>query len=314
MGDGQTTSDGHPAYADQIHVSYSTLHDAATDLKGLAPDLGKFKVVDGKRGFNLPTESGTVERTAAEVGNGGFGESLATFYLAWGTPMSDAAGWVQRLQSFFETTADAFMNADAQSAAAINASATLSAVDGYAAQMTKYYQELDTFGEQNPYTDQFVSTGNFPDMPVPVANPYSISPGVSTTFNQGNLDENPPAHYDWPLYLPTTETTTVNSGGLTYSETTTFGPDKGWGPGGPTQDTTQVITHPDGTVETITDTVNLDGSATQKDVSVSSSSTTTTTATRADWTAQWVDTTPVTDQGNVVPTNPGPDLGAPMVN
>src|SRR5882724_5619908 len=129
MSDGQG-SDGKPPVASEIYVSYSTLHDSATDLKALAPDLGKFKVVDGRRGFNLPTESGTVEKIVAEVGNGGFGEALAEFYLAWGTPMSDAAGWVSRLQSFFETTADAFMNADAQSAASINASAALTAVDG----------------------------------------------------------------------------------------------------------------------------------------------------------------------------------------
>jgi len=109
---------------------------------------------------------------------------------------------------------------------------------------------------------------------------------LSTTFDQGPADPNAPKDYPVPLDLPTTETTTVNSGGMTYTETTTFGPDKGWVHDGPTQDTTQVVTHPDGTKDTITTTMNTDGSGTTV---AKQADGTTTTSTTTDWGKTWVE-------------------------
>jgi len=302
--------------AKQITIDYTLLTDAVKDLKALGPYIHRISSIGSTRGrgYALPTATGTVANGVREVGNGGFGRALANFYLQWETPMSDASSGISNLESTFQATADAFMDADAKQAATINEGAAMAAVIGYPAEMQAYYQALESFGEQNPYTGQFVSTGKMPDMPIPPGNPYSLASGVTTTYDNGTQDPHPPEpNYSWPQNLPTTETTTVVNDGLTYTETTTFGPDKGWGPDGPTQDTTQVIKHADGTTETVTMVANLDGSVSEKDVTVSGNTTTTTTAYRSGWDpSTWTDTTPVTPDGDSTTT--GPDLGAPMVN
>jgi len=105
----------------------------------------------------------------------------------------------------------------------------------------------------------------------------------------------------------TSETTTVNASGLTYSETTTFGPVLGKGPNGPIQDTTQVITNPDGSTDTVTTTVNASGAGTRTDTNSATGQTTTYTNAGGD--APWVDITPPSTSGsgdNSPPVYTGP--------
>jgi hypothetical protein len=132
-----------------------------------------------------------------------------------------------------------------------------------------------------------------PTPPTPPQDTYALtgSNGVTTTFTYGTDTNVPDADKTThtPNQIITSETTTVNVDGMTYKETTTFGPDKGWGPNGPTQDTTQVITNPDGSTDTIKTTTDTSGSGSMTDTS---SDGTTTTYTRSDWNSSWVDTTP----------------------
>ena len=303
--------------ATHITIDYGMLNDAVTDLKALSTDVGHLTPVGTHRGSNLPTANGYVYNDPLHVGHGDFGLALATFYMNWATPMGDAADWIKKLESIFQNTADAFMQADAEQAGAINEGAAISAVIAYPAMMDAYYKALDNYWTYDPYTQSTVGANGAPDPqpPIPPDNPYSLAPGVTTSYDNGVVDAHPQTpNYSWPQKLPTTETTTVNSGGMTYSETTTFGPDKGWGPDGPTQDTVQVVHNPDGSTDTFTTTLNLDGSGTMTDVNVSGTITTTTDYSRSTWHQEWADVTPVTDQGNSVNSDPGPDLGAPMVN
>jgi hypothetical protein len=300
-------------------IDYAVLTDAVTDLKGLGAEVSALSSVHRLNQSSLPSASGTVENNITTLGNGQFRTALASFYAAWAGPMNDASDWISKLETIFQGVADAFMHADAAEAAAINAGTAISAAQEYPYLMDNYLQELTNYYKYDPFTKSQLGQVKgvaLPKMPTAPDNPKSMAPGVSTTFDEGVVDANPrsPVYaYSWPRDLPTTETTTVHAGGLTYSETTTFGADKGWGPNGPTQDTNQVITNPDGSTDTVTVNVNLDGTATMQDVNVNGKTTTTWTYSRSGWTAPWVDTTPVTQDGNSVTSGSGPDV-APFVN
>jgi hypothetical protein len=291
-------------------LDYGLLHDAANELKALGPDIDRMKDTGWHRSgmswaITLPTLTGSIESTTTTVGNGDFGYSLGHFCDAWSGPMSDGADQIKKLEEIFRGTANAFMEGDAAQAAAINEGAAMSTILGYPAEMKQYYKEVADWWHNLAYNQVHpgaVKPGSLPQPPAAPTSPFSLVPGLSTTFDQGTADPNAPKDYPVPLDLPTTETTTVNSGGMTYSETTTFGPDKGWAHGGPTQDTTQVVTNPDGSKDTITTTMNTDGSGTK---TVQQSDGTTTTSTTTDWGKTWVDQ-PV-DQPVVDNTLPAPN-------
>lgn len=270
-------------------MDYGLLNQAAQDIKGLSPEIDRVKNVAHLVGRGEVTYSvpGQTNDDNTDLGpSGTLFESLGRFYGSWSSDMSNAMDGLDKLAGYFQGIADSFMETDASQAAGFNESAMMSAVLRYPSQVDEYYQVLANAQKAGK---------PLPTYPVAPTSPYSLAgtSGLSTTFTYGGEDTAIPAA-DKATHgsnlLISSETTTVHSEGMTYSETTTFGADKGWGPDGPTQDTTQVITNPDGSTDTLKTTVDPSGSASMTDTDSSSGDTN--TYTRSGWNAQWVDTTP----------------------
>lgn len=282
-----------------IIIDYESLHDAANQLNALETEISTLDHTDTLNG-NIPSTSGDVDPST--LGPGNIGWALSDLYSAWNDPLDNAGKQIRKLSATFTGIANAWFDVDASQSAAVNASMDIAAVNNYGADVVQYnkaeaaynkaltdYDNAKAYDEQNdPSALKYL--GPPPTPPTPPTDPgaaYSSQPGASSTVTYGPPD---PKNPDDPTgKTVASETTTVTVDGMTYTETTAFGPDKGWANGQPTQDTTQTITHSDGSTDKITITENTDGSATETDVS---STGTTTTATRAGWTAQWVDTTP----------------------
>ena len=267
-------------------VDYSLLNQAAQDIKDLSPHIDKKKnsVRSEGRGAEVETVPGLVNDNNDDLGPGTtLYRELGAFYSKWGSDMSNAMDGLNKLAGYFSGVADSFMETDASQASGLNESGALSEIMRYPQQMDTYNQELAA--------DQKAGKPA-PPLPVAPTSPYSLNSGGPVTTYTTQTDTNVP---DADKSTSTTnvvfasETTTDTVGGLTYSETTTYGADQGWANGGPVQDTTQVIHNPDGSTDTITTNVDTSGSGTMTDVNSSSG---TTTYTRSGFDSDWVDTTP----------------------
>ncbi len=285
-------------------VDYELLYQAATQLSGLESErrtldgafpASRFRVLaaSGAAPATATPGGGAGEGAAGGADSSGFGRldlALTSFHVAWDQPLSDAGHQIDQLTSTFKGVARAFFEADASQAGEVNAGIATSAARNYPHELADYQTSLAAWmklkdPDHVPYYD-IDGVKHFMAVPKPTAppapsDPYTGPSGATTTYSTGGTDPNDPNQ--GPLI--TSETTTYDSGGLHYSETTVFGPDQGWVNGGPVQDTTTTITHSDGSTDTITTTLHLDGSASAVDVS---SGGTTTTSTRASWQAPWV--------------------------
>lgn len=275
-------------------MDYGLLNQAAQDIQGLSPEINRVKNVAhtvgrGEVAYNVPGQSNSDN---VELGpTGTLFTALGRFYGRWSSDMSNAMDGLDKLAGYFKGVADSFMETDASQAAGFNESAVMSAVLRYPAQLDEYYQILANAEKAGK---------PLPTMPTPPQGTFGLpgTNGLTTTFTYGT-DTNVPdadksAH--GTNQIITSETTTVNVDGMTYSETTTFGPDKGWGPNGPTQDTTQVITNPDGSTDTLKTTVDTSGSGSMTETDSTTGDTS--TYTRSGWDASWVDTTPKSTGSN----------------
>ncbi|HEV2635921.1 MAG TPA: hypothetical protein VGX23_12280 [Actinocrinis sp.] len=289
-------------------IAYGLLNQAANDIKGLSPESSRIQNTAKAEGRGIAlTVPGQVNENNPDLGpSRNLYRALGTFFDHWASPMSNAMDGLDKLAGYFQGVADTFEEADASQAAAMTEGAMMSAILRYPQQMDLYTQELENEVDPNGKL-----VGSDPTPPTPVPNPFSL-PGVTgatTTYTMGGQDPySPPGvkSSSWPNDLVTSETTTVTGDGMTYSETTTFGPDQGWGPNGPTQDTTQVVTNPDGSTDTITTTSDTSGKGNMSELDSTSGKTS--TYTRADWNSSWVDTTPKPGTGD---GDPDPDSTAP---
>jgi hypothetical protein len=269
-------------------MDYGLLNQAAQDIKGLSPEISRVKNVAHLVGRGEVTYSvpGQTNNDNTDLGpSGTLFESLGRFYGSWSGDMSNAMDGLDKLAGYFQGIADSFMETDASQAAGFNESAMMSAMLRYPQQVDEYYQILANAQKAGK---------PLPTYPAAPQNPYALSgtSGLSTSFTTGDDTAVPAADKTThaPNQILSSETTSVTSDGMHYSETTTFGADKGWGPDGPTQDTTQVITNPDGSTDTLKTTLNTDGSGSMTDTDSASGNTN--TYTRSGWNASWVDTTP----------------------
>ena len=274
-------------------IDYELLYDASSKLNTLQSEIHTITKTDqGRSGYTYGANGNVLDN---ELGPGPFANALIGFYDAWSAPLSNAGDQITKLSATFKGVAQAFFDADASSVGAINAGVALSNARNYAVELAAYEQALLEWQSlPNPnHVPYYTADGveHFMKVPPPTAptvpgTTYTGPGGATTTFTTGPSDPNDPNH---GLEI-TSETTTVSVDGQNYSETTTFGPDKGWVDDGPVQDTKSVVNHSDGSTDTITTTTNLDGSATTVDVNQANGKTTTSTETRANWDADWVPT------------------------
>lgn len=275
-------------------MDYGLLNQAAQDIQGLSPEINRVKNVAhavgrGEVTYNVPGQSNSDNVDLGPTST--LFTALGRFYGSWSSDMSNAMDGLNKLAGYFKGVADSFMETDASQAAGFNESAVMSAVLRYPAQVDEYYQILANAEKAGK---------PLPTPPAPPGSAFALpgTSGLNTTFTYGD-DTNVPADdksTHTPNQIITSETTTVTVDGMTYSETTTFGPDKGWGPDGPTQDTTQVITNPDGSTDTLKTTTDTSGSGTMTETDSATGDTS--TYTRSDWGASWVDTTPKNTNSN----------------
>lgn len=215
-------------------MSYGLLNQAATDISNLGPEVKRIQNTVRGNGKGLPLAPGQTGASNGDLGPGfNLYRALGSFYETWQTPASDAMDGLNKLGGYFKQVADAFQEIDASTAGGINAGSAISAVLRYPEEMDMYNNELMYM--VNPKGQQVYAA---PTMPTPVDDPFSLpnTTGLSTTFTMGGPDPlSPPGvkSSSWPNDLITSETTTVTQDGMTYSETTDFGPDMGWGPDGP---------------------------------------------------------------------------------
>jgi hypothetical protein len=281
-----------------LAIPYGMLNQAANDIQNLTPEINRIQntIRGGGRGADVELVPGLVNESNGDLGPGlDLVRALGDFYVAWQGPTSNAMDGLGKLEGYFKQIADAFEKADASSAASLNEGAAISAALAYPQAMQQYAQEVKY--AIDPATGvRMYTPGPPPALPT---DPYSLAlstgatTGITTTYQLGGVDSKAPTGPDsskYPIDTIASETTTVNSDGMTYSETTTFGADQGWGPNGPTQDYTQVITNADGSTDTVTMTVNTSGHATMTDLNSATGQTS--TYTRADWNAKFVDVTP----------------------
>jgi hypothetical protein len=286
-------------------ISYGLLNQAANDIQNLSPEIDRIQnSVKSEGKATVGTVPGQVNENNPDLGPGvGLYHALGAFYSTWQSPTSNAMDGLDKLAGYFKGVADTFQEADASMAGGLNAGAAISAVLRYPQLMDQYVEALEYM--LNP---QGVQVNPDPSAPIPVSNPFSLAgtTGLATTFTMGGEDPDSPPGVKastWPNDLVASETTTVTQDGMHYSETTTFGPDQGWGPDGPTQDTTQLVTNPNGSTDTVTVTTDTSGKATMTDLS--SATGTTTTYTRADWTAKFIKEQPAAP---VAPTTKNPPI------
>lgn len=282
-----------------LKISCGKLYQAQTDIQNLSPEIGRIQntVRAEGRGATYETVPGQVNSDNTELGPGlDLFRALGDFYANWSSPMSNAADGLNKLAGYYKGVADTFMKADASIAAGLNAGAAISAAESYPLRLDLYDEEL--YWAINPKTGKRMYAD--PSLPPPPPDgDFSISgtTGMSTSYTLAGEDSAAPTQtlpggtvYKPPA-LVSSETTTVTVNGMSYSETTKFGADQGWGDhGGPTQNYTQVVTNPDGTTDTVTVTTDTSGHATETDLSSATGDTT--TYTRANWDSSWVDVTP----------------------
>jgi len=301
---------GQDAYTyKQLTIDYSLLNDAATDIKGLSPEIKRIKnaVKPGYRSV-VETVPGLVNENNLELGPGDkLYHALGAFYAKWRTDMSNAMDALDKMAGYFKGVADSFMETDASQAAGLNLSAAMS-------EILRYPVALDQWYTDKANTEHAHKTFSEPK-PVDPTSPFQLASGNNavTTFTT-TTDTNVPSA-DKSVHATnvvlSSETTTVTVGGQTYSETTTYQADQGWGNGVPTQNTTQVIHNPDGSTDTVTMTTDTSGHGTMTDLN--SSTKETTTYTRANWSSDWVDVTPKDDSSSGDGSDNGVDP-APFVN
>ena len=280
-------------------IDYELLHNAATKLDALETDVNTIGKIGTAISYGfVPSNGPGGGEYADDLGPEPIGRALSNFFGQWQDPLSNAGDQIKKLSATFKGVAQAYFDADASSVGAINTGIAMSNARNYPAEEAAYQQALAEWnklpngGHNVPYYT-LDGVEHYMDVPAPTppndpGGNYTGPSGATTTYTTGGTDPNDPNH--GPLI--TSETTTYTDDGLTYTETTTFGPDKGWADGGPVQDTTSTITHSDGSTDTITTTTNLDGSATSVDVNNSNGTTTTSTQTRTDWNAPWVSPPP----------------------
>jgi hypothetical protein len=293
----------------RLVVGYQVLHDAATDIDRLGPIAtqlaNNFKGQDRSDIFAVP---GLNNYDNPDIGPNTY-TAVMNFYSHWAFKMSDAMNGLNQLGAVFRSVGNAFAETDMSMAGSINLAQLTSQILAYPHLMDAHAQALAAHGKENPYTHKFPD-GPVPDAPTPPDDPYMIvAPGGPSTkwLYQEAPDSAVPADQKsstWVNRLLATETTSLTTDGMTWSETTTYSADKGWGPDGPTQDTTQVVTHTDGSTDTIKTTIDpASGDATQVDTSSTGGDPT--TSHRTGWSGKWVtDPPPVTDTTpDYVPTN-----------
>jgi len=290
----------------RLVISYQTLHHAANDIDNLDPIAtelsNNFKGQDRSDIFAVP---GLNNYDNPDMGDSTYA-AMMNFYSDWAFKMSDAMNGLKSLGALFRSVGNAFAETDMSMAGSINLAQLTSQILDFPQRMDAYVAALNYKGTENPYTHQF------PDMPDPVMptqpdSPFTLMPGTNLSTSwlyRPEADANvPPGQKSstWVNRVLATETTTDTVDGMTYSETTTYSIDKGWGPNGPTQDTTQVVTHIDGSHDTITTTVDpATGNATQVDTPDSG---TVVTSDRTGWNGTFVDRPP--------PDPPPPDYVPP---
>ncbi|MBR7831824.1 hypothetical protein KDL01_01045 [Actinospica durhamensis] len=276
-------------------VDYSLLNEAADDIKALSPEIDKIKNAARSVGRGVVYQvPGASNSNNSELGpSGTLYMALGRFYESWATDMSNAMDALDKMAGYFKGVADSFMETDASQAAGLNMSSAMSAVLRYPAALDQWYKDkAATEAAGNTFTE--------PEPTAP-ASPYVLASGnnASTTFTtmtDANVPSDQKSTHATNVVF-SSETTTVTVNGMTYSETTTFQADQGWGThGSPVQNYTQVVNNPDGSTDTITVATDTNGNATMTDLN--SSSNTTTTYTRADWNSSWVDTTPPDSSSN----------------
>ncbi|MBS2961547.1 hypothetical protein KGA66_00715 [Actinocrinis puniceicyclus] len=258
-------------------IDYQLLHDAAGQLDSLKTQIDDINNADTIDGYVPIANNGQVD--TGDLGPGNLPTSLWNFYSNWQSPLSNATKQVQQLAATFRGVAQTFFDADASQVAAVNSGLAQSAVRNYPSEYAAYQKQLAEW-EKLPdpnHVQYYDENGNLvttsvprPTAPTNPGTTYGGSAGVTTNVTTSGTDGsgNP---------LVTSETSTYTVDGMTYTETTTFGPDKGDVNGHPTQDSTQTIHHQDGSTDVITTTNNLDGSSHSTDVNTASGQTTTTT-------------------------------------
>jgi hypothetical protein len=281
-----------------LKISCGKLYQAQNDIQNLSPEISRIQntVRAEGRGATYETVPGQVNSDNTDLGPGlDLFRALGNFYANWSSPMSNAADGLNKLAGYYKGIADTFMKVDASTAAGINSGAAISAAESYPLLLDQYDTEL--YWAINPKTGKRMYAD--PKLPPPPNDGNFSIPGtgMTTSYTMAGIDPKAPKdylpgdqHYKPPA-LVSSETTTVTVNGMTYSETTKFGPDQGWGDhGGPTQNYTQVVTNPDGSTDSLTVTTNTSGHGTETDLN--SATGLTTTYTRANWKASWVDVTP----------------------
>jgi hypothetical protein len=313
------SEDGSTYNYKNLVIDYSLLNEAATDIKGLSPEIDKIKGAAHAvyRGGAVYTVPGQNNENNPALGPGtGLYRALGRFYGAWSRDMSNAMDSLTQMAGYFKGVADSFMETDASQAAGLNMSSAMSAVLRYPLALDQWYKDkADAEAAGKTFSEA---------QPAGLSSPYSLANGSTlangevlgtnnatttfTTMTDTNVPDADKATHATNVMFAS-ETTTVTVNGMTYKETTTFQADQGWGNDSPTQNTTQVINNPDGSTDTITTTTDTSGKGDMTDVN---SGGTTSTYTRADWKSPWVDTTPA-DQSGSSSGNSGPDA-APFVN
>lgn len=290
-----------------LAISFGLLNQASNDITNLGPEIKRIEATTTPTAtrVSIPLVPGEVNRNDNEIGPGlTLYRALGDFYTKWQTPASDAMDGLKKLGGYFKQVADAFEEMDASTAGGLNEGQVISQVLSYPQEMDQYNNALEWEWTRDS-NGKMIQRYADPTPPVMPQSPFSLTDGVTTSYTLDGVQDpfSPPGvkASSWPNYLVNSETTTVTEDGMTYTETTNFGPDKGWGPDGPTQDTSQIITNPDGSTDIITTKVDqVFGGGIRTDLS--SSNNQTTTYTRPNWESSWVDQTPAGNTQN--PANP----------
>jgi hypothetical protein len=282
-----------PPAANIILMSFSILNNAANSINNLSPEIGRMRELSGPLDGKVPTQSG---HTADNLsGNQNLMRALVEFFQHVQTPLTNGAAALTNLQGVFQSVADDFFQMDAAQAAAINMSVALSADYSYPYAQYQYLHDEDLYDSPD-WGPKVLGWAGPPTEPVSPTSPFSVEPGVTTSYNLGDVDANPASPLnEYPYgddgvlaFLPTSETTSVTGDGLTYSETTAFDADQGWGPEGPVQDMYQTVTNPDGTTDIVQTAIDLGGSGMMTEVVKQGGSTLSTSVMdRIDWTTPW---------------------------
>jgi hypothetical protein len=282
-------------------MDYEAMHQAANQLGTLKGDIDTLQGNGGGNtvsGFNVEPDFAVAQGSDSDMGDAAATEALMGFLQAWNKPLNDAGTQITNLQSTLDGVSKFFFDADAAQASAINFSLLSSNIDQYYQNQADYQQQVNQFAAQN--AEYYQNTDVLPGTPPPgntsgpgngaatggevppIAPIAPTDPQPSSTFvgNSGaitNVSTNGVDATGKPVI--TSETTTYTDGnGLTYTETTNFGPVTSVDNGAPVQASTQSIQHSDGSTDAVTVTPNVaTGATTTVDVNTSSDKKTTTT-------------------------------------